>query len=395
MQIPMPWEMTGTAPDTPVLLGFSGGADSRALLELLRQGAERDGFEIVLAHVHHGIRGAEADRDQAFCESTAAALGLRIFCAKRDVPALARESGRTVEEEARRVRYEFFSEIMERERIPLLATAHQADDQLETMLFRICRGTGVRGLCGIPAVRRFGNGYAVRPLLGIPAKEIRAFCAAHGLEYMTDSTNADDAYARNLIRAEVVPVLERLYADPQKRAAALARELNETEDYLQTEADAFLERNPGDRLFCRKLAALHPALRDRILDSWLKVGGVTPERVHLEELNRLLIGENGRYCSVPGGKSVVKRRNCLELIANAPVAPDRYELKVTAGEIAVPGTGWKISVVRITDDQTKYQPTQNRNRMILPCEMADGTFFRPMREGDRIYTRGMHHPVRR
>ena len=391
----MPWEMAGMDPGTPVLLAFSGGADSRALLELLREGAGRDGFAIALAHVNHGIRGEEADRDQRFCESVGSACGLRIFTAVRDVPALAKEHHTTVEEEARRVRYEFFEMIMERERIPLLVTAHQADDQLETMLFRLCRGTGMRGLCGIPAIRRFGIGYAVRPMLEITSREIRAYCAENGLEYMTDSTNADTAYARNRIRAEVVPILEKLYDDPQKRAAALARELCETEDYFREQETFFLRQNGGGGLSCKLLASLHPVLQKRILSAWLAGSGITPERVHLDALEGLIGAENGKSSSMPGGKRVVRHRGRLWLKENAE--PVSYRLPAVPGEIGVPGTNWIFSVGQLTAETVKIykNSTKNRNRFSLPSAMIERAYLRPMGDGDQIMTRGAHHAVRR
>ena len=391
----MPWEMAGLDPKTPVLLAFSGGADSRTLLELLRAGAERDGFVITLAHVNHGIRGEEANRDERFCESVAKAYGLRIFTTVRDVPALAKEHRTTLEEEARRVRYEFFTEIMEREQIPLLVTAHQADDQLETMLFRLCRGTGIRGLGGIPAVRRFGIGYAVRPMLELSGREIRAYCAEKGLDFVTDSTNADTAYARNLIRAEVVPILEKLYDEPQKRAAALAQELCETEAYFREQEEKFLRQNGNDGLQCELLASLHPVLQKKILFAWLAECGVTPERVHLDALVRLLNAGNGASCSVPGGKQVVRHRGRLHIEENAD--PVSYRLPVSPGEIDVPGTPWRISVERLNAETIKNHAftTQNRQIFSLPSAMIESAYLRPIEDGDQIYTRGAHHAVRR
>ena len=395
LRISMPWEMAGLEPKTPVLLAFSGGADSRALLELLRKGSERDGFSVTLAHVNHGIRGEEADRDQHFCESVAAKTGLRIFCAVRDVPALAKEHRTTLEEEARRVRYEFFTEIMEREKIPLLVTAHQADDQLETMLFRLCRGTGVRGLCGIPAVRRFGIGYAVRPMLEIPAREIRAYCAENGLKYVTDSTNADSAYARNKIRAEVVPVLETLYDEPQKRAAALAQELCETVDLVQMLATDFLVQNGEGGLSCKALAEQHPILQRRILCVWLEKYGISFERVHLDALVGLIDGENGKSCSLPGGKEVVRHRWRLWIEDRAE--PVSYRLPIAPGEIEIPGTPWRVSVEQISAETIKIHKftTENRQIFSLPPAKIKTAYLRPMQTGDQIFTRGAHHAVRR
>ena len=148
-----PWRLAGLPPSTPVLLALSGGADSRALLHLLYTSAQADGFRLLLAHVNHGIRGEESLRDRAFCQSLAKQYGLELLLLDADVPALAAESRRGLEEEARSLRYDYFAARMREEGIPILVTAHHANDNLETLLFRLCRGTGLSGLGGIAPVR--------------------------------------------------------------------------------------------------------------------------------------------------------------------------------------------------------------------------------------------------
>lgn len=314
----------------------------------------------------------------------------------RDVPALAKENGRTLEEEARRVRYEFFEEIMAHEEIPLLVTAHQADDQLETMLFRLCRGTGIRGLCGIPAVRTFGIGYAVRPLLEVTSREIRAYCAENALEYVTDSTNFDTTYARNRIRAEVIPVLETLYEEPQKRASALAHELCGLVNVIRLIATEFLEQNGEGGLSCEKLAEQDPFLQKQILCVWLEKNGISSGRVHLKALTDLIGGENGKSCSFPGGKRIVKYGG--KLIPEGVTEPvAAYRLPVSPGEIRVPGTAWGFSVEKLTAETVKLHTftTKTRDQFSLPSDMIEYAFIKPMKEGDKIFTRGAHHAVRR
>ena len=203
-----PHALCGLPQDTPVLLGFSGGADSSALLHILLSMRERYGFSLTLAHLDHGIRGEEAARDRAFCEQVAATLGLDIVCRRRDVPSLAKESGASIEEAARSARYAFFADVMEERRIPILVTAHHATDNLETLLFRLMRGTGSRGLCGIRPFRPFACGFVVRPLLAISVGQIRSYCKERGIAFVTDSTNCDTAYTRNRIRRELLPLME-------------------------------------------------------------------------------------------------------------------------------------------------------------------------------------------
>ena len=157
-----------------VLVGVSGGADSVALLDMMQK--EYPGAPMLLAHVNHGIRGEEALCDRAFCENVAKERGLEIVILDVDIPAIAKEKGQSLEEAAREVRYAFFADLMRERNIPVLLTAHHADDHLETILFRIARGTGLSGLCGIAPIRPFEMGHLVRPLLGFTKQGVLQYC---------------------------------------------------------------------------------------------------------------------------------------------------------------------------------------------------------------------------
>jgi len=305
-----PSELSGLPPQTPVLLALSGGADSRALLALLAEQAARDGFSLTLAHVNHGIRGEAAIGDREFCRRLAEHYGLEIVLLDADVPTLAAERGKGMEETAREVRYEFFERLMRERSIPLLATAHHADDNFETLLFRVCRGSGLRGLGGIAPCRRFGEGYLVRPLLGMTKREIEVLCSDRGLEYVTDATNTDTAYARNRIRAELVPILESLFDEPQRRVLELTESLREDEAYLASVAEDFYREHLTDgMLLCTSLVALPAPLRIRVLRLWLERSiGVEPERVHLQALDALLHEANKTSCEVALPRDYVAAR---------------------------------------------------------------------------------------
>ena len=192
-----PHILSGMPADTPILVAYSGGADSGALLNMVLSYAKGSGAPVYAAHINHGIRGAEADRDEEFCRKTAEKYGIEIFVLRADVPAIAKMRKKSVETAAREVRYEFFSKVMLENNIPLLCVAHNADDNLETILFNISRGSGLSGVCGIPRTRKIRGGIMIRPILEISKSDINSYCSENNIEYVTDSTNLDDDYTRN------------------------------------------------------------------------------------------------------------------------------------------------------------------------------------------------------
>ena len=194
-----PDKLSGLDPNSSILVGFSGGADSSALLDMLCSYAQKSGAKIYAAHINHGIRGAEALRDEEFCRKRAQSYNIPLFVLSADVPSLAKSSGQSIELCARNIRYDFFAKIMSENSIPLLATAHNANDNLETVLFNLTRGSGLRGLCGIPDKRECRGGMLIRPILHMSREDILKYCRENGLDYVTDSTNTDTDYTRNAL----------------------------------------------------------------------------------------------------------------------------------------------------------------------------------------------------
>ncbi len=222
-----------------VIVGVSGGADSVALLHLLNSLSEEMCLKVIAVHLNHGIRGAEADRDAAYVGELCARWGTMCVTKRVDCAALALKSGEGLEECGRRLRYELFSRVADRYENARIATAHTADDNLETLLLNLTRGASLKGLCGIPPIR----GNIIRPLIKCSRAEIEAYCFENGLEYMTDSTNLNCDYSRNLLRNRVVPVLRELNPDVAGAAERLTdlvtqdeTFLNELSDRLYTEA---------------------------------------------------------------------------------------------------------------------------------------------------------------
>lgn len=218
-----------------VTVALSGGADSMSLLYALNSLKERLGITLSAAHLNHMIRGNEAMRDEEFVKRACERLNIPLFCERIDVPAYAKQRKLSTELAAREVRYEFLSRVSK----GLVATAHTASDNLETVLFNLTRGSALKGLCGIPPKR----GIFIRPLILCTRDEVESYCEKNGIEYVTDSTNLSDEYTRNKIRHNVIPVLKQINSAAEKAAVRTAAELAEDNAFLEECADKYLSDN--------------------------------------------------------------------------------------------------------------------------------------------------------
>ena len=356
-----------------VLVGLSGGADSVALVLALRE----LGYTVWTCHLHHGLRGAEADRDQAFCAAFCKAQGLTMETRRVDAAQAARMGRESVETAARRLRYAFFRDLCPQGPV---ATAHTANDNLETMLFHIARGAGTAGLSGIPPVREG----IVRPLIGCTRQEVEAFLQVRGQDFVQDSTNFSAEYTRNRIRMEAVPALTAVNSRAVEHAAALSARLRLDEDYLQRQAAQMLVRQ-GAGWQIGPLRQAHPALRARALRQLgEEYGAGALSARHVAALEALL--ENAipsAQLDLPGG--VCARREYNILVLERPSAPDSWARL----EIPVPGCGTfgaeglRVTIRRIENDQVFYK---SFNTFWVRCDTIDLStcVLRTRRTGDRV-----------
>lgn len=416
-----PAALCGYPDDTPMLLALSGGADSRLLLHLCAQAAKASGAPLHVAHVHHGIRGKEADRDADFCRALAERYGCPFHMLSADVPAIAQKSGETLEQAARRVRYGYFASLVREHRIPMLLTAHHATDNLETVLFRLCRGTGLGGLGGIAPVRPFTEACCepsalspviVRPLLDASREDIIAECERLGLDFVTDSTNADTVYTRNHIRANVLPTLTRIADHPERQVSRLCATLREDEDALAALSEQLLRQARQGQALCRKtLFAAHPAIAKRAIMRWLtEQTGRAPEAVHVEAVLALCHPDaTSRACDIIG-HTVFADRTHLRLTDAASLAPTppSYSIELTEGEHSYPELGIHVRLERM-DDHTAVTANSNIKTNVYKPFIRDTLTFdtmipytpdaclvlRPRHEGDRLLWRGVHRKVRK
>ena len=226
-------------PGERVAVAVSGGADSVALLRVLLELREELGIVLSVAHFHHQIRGAEADSDQQFVADMARQFQLELHTGSANVPAHARESKLSLESAARELRHRWFRELVEQGHTDKIATAHNLDDQAETVLMRILRGTGVRGLAGIAPEQREKR--LVRPLLGITRAEIEDYLNSIQQPWRTDSTNLDLSHTRNRVRHVLLPLLGKDFNPAIRQTLAELGELARLEDdYWRKELAALL-----------------------------------------------------------------------------------------------------------------------------------------------------------
>lgn len=221
-------------PGDKVVVGVSGGVDSMVLVELLRLGGID--CEVAMAHCNFSLRGDESDQDQYLVEKYAAKHNLNLHCVKFDTAALARQRGESIQMTARELRYNFFEDLCQKYGYNKVAIAHHRDDASETFLINTIRGTGLRGLCGIPVKR----GKIIRPLLFVTRAQIQQYALDNGVEYRNDSTNSSTKYLRNFLRHKVLPLMQECAPeqDLNLRIAQNQRNLSITQSFV----DSCIER---------------------------------------------------------------------------------------------------------------------------------------------------------
>ena len=225
-----------------VVVAVSGGADSMCLLWFFNKFSSLLDINIICAHVNHGIRGEEAVRDELFVKNFCSEHNIRYECARFDVPALAKATGEGIEACGRRLRYEFFSSVAENAKI---ATAHNLNDSVETFIFNLSRGTGIKGLCGIPPVRD----NIIRPLSDCTRDEIESYLSEENISFVTDSTNLSDDYTRNRIRHNIIPVMCELNSGFYDAFSRCISSLRNTDCYISEQIDTIFSTIEKDGRF--------------------------------------------------------------------------------------------------------------------------------------------------
>ena len=281
-----------------VTVALSGGADSVALLYALNRLKDELGITLKAAHLNHLIRGDEAFRDEEFVKNLCSSLDIPLICEEKDVPKISKEQNLSLETAARKVRYEFLNRVCEG---GLIATAHTASDNLETVLLNLARGTAIGGLCGIP-IRRDN---IIRPIISVTREEVEKYCEIHNLSFVTDSTNLNDDYTRNKLRHSIVPVLREINPKIEKSVLKTSRSATRISNLIKLEADNYINRNFADnKLDLSNFSELNPEIAKRVITQFVKIcdSEISLEACHIESIYDICLkgGKTGipknRYC---------------------------------------------------------------------------------------------------
>lgn len=390
-------------PGQRVAVACSGGADSVALLRILLDLREELGVVLSVAHFHHQIRDPEADADQRFVEELAVSLRLEFYCGSGNVPAHAAAQKISLETAARDLRHQWFADLIRQGKVDKIATAHTLDDQAETVLMRILRGTGARGLAGIAPAQKAKH--LVRPLLATSRTEIEAYLKALGQPWCEDASNLDTRHTRNRVRHTLLPLLEREFNPAIRQSLTDMAELAQAEDdYWNGELSLLLPRlvhegkpsrsgrsSSGESkdvlgLDISALQRLPLALRRQVIRETGRRLGISVEFKHIQQLTALAErGRAGQKVALPG--DVLANRTAREIqfsrLKQEPPKNYCYPLSIP-GEVAVPELGIAIRARLISAGKQKasgYNAASLLNPSLLGPELA----VRNWRAGDRFF----------
>lgn len=363
-----------------VVAGVSGGSDSMAMLYILDKLSTEIGFKLKAAHVNHGIRGEEADRDERFvldyCEKNRISVRTSHF----DVIGDAAKLGKGLEEVGREVRYEFFSSFGDD---VIIATAHNLSDKAETFLFNFTRGSTLRGLCSIPAKR----GNIIRPLIDCSKAEIEKFCEDNSIPYVTDCTNTDTHYARNRIRHNVVSELKEINPSFEQSAMRCMDSLREDELFLDSLANELYEKSKASDGFdvSELNSAANPVKKRTMIKIIETVFDVTPEYDAVNSLCR--ITENGGKCEINGGIVARVRAGRLEFPKKSVDVYESLELREGLNKI-----GDKLVLATFTQNletNSSQNILKEDYKYYIDCDKIHGKLIlRSRKEGDKISLAG-------
>jgi len=347
------WEAGGS-----LIAAVSGGPDSMALLHLLKEMADTEPMRVVVAHANHQFRGAESDAEAELVRRTASEWGMPFETASLGMPAYIEETGQNAQVAARERRYEFLREVAAKHGSSYLLTAHHADDQAETVLMRIIRGTGVGGLAGIPGRRREDWLELIRPLLRITKCELLEYCKRNGVPYAVDSSNADRHYFRNAVRLDLMPMLERYNPRLKDSLARLADLAAADDEYMEEQAvrvfrETATPSGEGFRLERRRFRGLHVALQRRLIKLILNCSANPRQMLdfrQVEEILEALSQESPAGVRMDIGDGWVLRREYDDVYLG-PREPEpirfAYPVEETTSFVALGETGGRIRFERL------------------------------------------------
>lgn len=375
-----------------VICAVSGGADSTAMLHMLCALQAELEIRVSAAHYNHRLRGEESDRDEAFVRSLCRTLGVPLTVSGGDVARRAEETGESIEEAARKMRYAFLEGLG-----GTVATAHTADDNLETVLLNLVRGTSLRGLCGIPPKR----GKVVRPVLCLTREEIEKYLKEQSLPHVEDSTNAERDVRRNRIRLDVVPLLRQenpAAAQTVLRAGALLRQ---DEAYLEQAAEELRQAAERDGGWsCAVLKHAPETIRSRAVRQILqRISAPKLTSAHIRAVCALIASEDpSAEAALPGGWTAARQYELLTLGERTCAPLWKPVTLCMNGVTPIPELGLQIRCHMEQGAQKKPQNENSATTFICGCDMMEKNqtlLARPRASQDTMRVSGGHRTLKR
>ncbi|WP_250675370.1 tRNA lysidine(34) synthetase TilS [Paraclostridium ghonii] len=381
-----------------IVLGLSGGPDSVCLLHVLKQIEEEYDISIYAAHLNHQIRGIEAQKDVMYISSLCDNLGIKFFVKSINVPEYCKKHGLSIEEGARKLRYEMFYEIKQKTKSNKIAIGHNLNDQAETILMRMMRGTGLQGLKGIEYKR---DDTIIRPILDIERSSIEAYCEENNLNPRIDSTNLENIYTRNKIRLDLIPYMqENFNTNVIESICRMGNNLKLDSDYIEQEGNKKFEEvsklndNESVEIILDKYIDLHKAIKSRIIRNAIKyILGDTNfvDQKHIEDvLNLENIDKINKKLVLPRGLFVYRNDDSI-LVTTEEITYEEVNFKYKVpkdGIIKIKETGVFIETKTMSIERFKSMRADKSSKGFDLDKFKGGIIARNRESGDKIKLAG-------
>ena len=364
-----------------IVVGFSGGPDSVFLVEMLKKLQHFFNFKIYLVHINHLLRGEDADSDENFSFEYAKKNNLEIFIKRIPVKEIAKEIGKTLEEVGREERYKFFFEIYEKVRATKIATAHNKDDQIETFLFRLIRGTSLQGLEGI----KIKNNNVIRPISEIYKKDILEYLNKNEIQYKIDKTNFENEFTRNSIRLDLIPFIEERYNIKFKdKIFSLIKEIRENNQNNSLNLSDYTDSE--NRIILEKTKFLSNFDKKNLLSLFLNKKNIEVNRNKIDEISSLIKSNGTKKIDLDKSYRIVKDYTYLYIEdkkENCVINNNVIQVKIPSEQIF---DNFKITVSTVENLDIPKQ----KNQYLLDAIYNDIIEVRYRKEGDRIFLGEKH-----
>lgn len=354
------------------IIGFSGGADSSAILHYLSKHTKK----LLAVHINHMIRGEEALRDEFFCKNVCKKYGVKFLSYRVDVPFLAEERKQGIEETAREERYRIFNQIISQNGdYKCIVTAHNANDNAETVIFNLSRGSGAKGIAGIkPVINNI-----VRPLIYCSKEDILEYCKVNSIDYVNDSTNMDTDYTRNYIRHEVVPMLEKINPSFIESCIRMSELLRDDDKFIQSICDKIIEENRiKTRVNTELLVSQERPIASRLL---MYMAKENLDRKAVDSCLKLAeYGKVGQYINLPNKLSFKKERGYVKFVETEKLIKVNYDMALKEGLNFIDAINIVVSI------NSDIVPEISKYELVEAVKLkSDGKLYvRNKKDGDKI-----------